>query len=667
MLDPAHASQRDGSRLPDDVVALVVLVPVVAVTVFMAVREGAFDRSLWYPLALVFLLALVTARLAGVGGATRASRAWTVTVGAMSLYTAWTYLSIAWADTPAVAWDGANRTLLYLLVLATVGSVAIGVRAAWIALALLCLGVAALAVVTVVGFLQTEDVSGLPFGSRLSAPLGYPNATAAVFMVAFWLAVGLASRRWLAVPVRAAAFGAAGVLAPLSLLAASRGSLFTLPAVTITFVALVPHRVRSVTTALVVAVGIAPAVVPALDVYRSQSAAELRVAATAALWWTLAVAAGLALAGAVIAYADRRIEVPRRVRHAAGIGLVAAAVAGTVAVLAVVEPWQHAGAWWEDFRRNGEVTSETTRFAGLGTNRDDFWRVALNEFRAHPVGGIGADNFLTPYLEQRRSPESPIYPHSLAFGLLSQTGVVGTLLFLAAVGAAVWTVVRVVAGPARELASIALVGASVVLWHGLVDWLWEIPALGVLALGLVGVALGLSRTAVASPETGNGRRPAVARAWQAGVALLAVVVGASLALPWLAERSIDRAAAVWRADPDRAYHLLDGARRLNPLSNRADVIAGAIASRHGSYETMRVRFEQAVARDPRDWYAQFQLGVAASATGRPGQARAALLAALRMNPHEEIVATVTRQALAGEGLDPAAVERALLDSDPWAR
>ena len=41
-----------------------------------------------------------------------------VALAALAAYTALSFLSILWADVPGDAWEGANRTLLYLLVFA---------------------------------------------------------------------------------------------------------------------------------------------------------------------------------------------------------------------------------------------------------------------------------------------------------------------------------------------------------------------------------------------------------------------------------------------------------------------------------------------------------------------------------------------------------------------
>src|SRR5207237_678789 len=114
--------------------------------------------------------------------------------------------------------------------------------------------------------------------------------------------------------------------------------------------------------------------------------------------------------------------------------------------------------------------------SGLGSNRYDFYRVALDEFVAHPLVGIGADNFQQQYLRHGRSSETPRYPHSVELRTLSETGIVGSALGLAGLAAALaagWRAVR--AAPGRELlagevAIAALGGFAYWLVHGSVAW-----------------------------------------------------------------------------------------------------------------------------------------------------------------------------------------------------
>ena len=83
--------------------------------------------------------------------------------------------------------------------------------------------------------------------------------------------------------------------------------------------------------------------------------------------------------------------------------------------------------------------------SGLGSNRYDFFRVALDEFEAHPVAGIGVDNFQEQYLRRGRSDETPRYPHSVELRTLTETGLIGALLAVVGLAAALvagWRAMR---------------------------------------------------------------------------------------------------------------------------------------------------------------------------------------------------------------------------------
>ena len=274
------------------------------------------------------------------------------------------------------------------------------------------------------------------------------------------------------------------------------------------------------------------------------------------------------------------------------MALVVAAVLVFAGFVAAVRPWQYAGSAWHSFKY-GQEPSGTTRFGGLGSNRYDFWRVGLLEFERHPIGGIGTDNFLVPYLQARRTSEEPIYPHSLAIDLLSQTGVVGTVLFASFLVLVVIVAVRIPAGRNRELAGVLVAGASVLVFHGLVDWIWEMPVLGVLAAALLG-------RLAASPQGGRRSERVRSRvgvaARSAAIVVAGLALAASLVFPWLAVRDVQNATALWRSNPDAAFSLLHQAGTLNPLDDDADLVAGAIASRLHRYDLMRVRFGDAVAQ-----------------------------------------------------------------------
>ena len=629
------------------------LAVILALALFMGARDGGYDGTVWYPVALLTLALAVGLGLVARTRLVPRSRAGVAAVAALGGLTLWSFLTILWAADRGSAWSGSNRGLLYLLVFAVLASWRASSGAYWPLLLAAGVVSAADGVFTVERAIHASDPSAFLIGSRLSEPLGYPNAAATFFMIMAWLMIGLASRPWVPVPARGLAFALASLHLALNLLAESRGSVFTLPLVVGAFLILVPGRLRSCATLALVAIGFAPVVHPVLRVYGAEQAqltANLRYALDVALVWAVIVG----VAGWIFAAFDNRLHPPPRLIRAVSRGLVSVAALAAIALLLEYTPWQHVGSAWHSFRSQGEPTGAASHFGGLGSARYDFWRVGLLEFEHHPVQGIGTDNFLIPYLQLGRSKEQGLYPHSLAVRLLSQNGLVGAAFAAAFFAFALVGVARIPRGRDRELAGVLVVAAAVWFFHGLVDWLWEMPALGVLGVAFLGAALALG------PDS---TRPVVVRASVrrlsfAGAAIAAAAAVLTFVLPWLALRDVRDASRTWHRNPAAAFAQLDRAHSLNPLDDQADVVGGAIAGRLHRYAEMRVRYGRAVARSPQDWYANLELGIADALTGRRQTAAVFLRRAAALNPRDEIVRDVLRTFASGRRIDSDAVDRA---------
>jgi tetratricopeptide (TPR) repeat protein len=139
-----------------------------------------------------------------------------------------------------------------------------------------------------------------------------------------------------------------------------------------------------------------------------------------------------------------------------------------------------------------------------------------------------------------------------------------------------------------------------------------------------------------------------------------MVAIASLALPWLSAREVERAYDVWQESPDDAYAILERARRLNPLSARPDLVAGAIAMRQEDFDRAEEAFERALERNGEDWYAELELAIVAALEGRRDDALARLDRAEELNPGEEAVSLVREGVLDGEPVDPRVIDRIFL-------
>ena len=270
----------------------------------------------------------------------------------------------------------------------------------------------------------------------------------------------------------------------------------------------------------------------------------------------LALAAGVVVA-LVAAWETLRPPAPAtaaRVRKAWTVLVVAGAILGAVGgLVAIGNPVDRIDSAWHSFKGGyDDNTGSGNRLtAGLGSNRYDFYRVALDLFADHPIAGVGADNFFQDYLQRGHSEETPRYPHNLALRTLAQTGIVGTLLLLAASIAALVAAWRAMRG-ADPLAAAVAGGAvlAFLYWvvHGMTDWFWEWAGLGAPAFALLGLACALApRRAgnIAEGDAVSAPRPhrhlGGAAAALAVLAVAALVLGAlAIAGPWQAERD-DRA------------------------------------------------------------------------------------------------------------------------------
>jgi tetratricopeptide (TPR) repeat protein len=604
----------------------------VAIAVFLwwATKEGGYAPTAWYPGAII-LLALLAGVAVSPAGRTSSGQWAARGIALLAAFTAWTFLSILWAGVKGDAWDGANRTLLYFTVYATFALLCWRARDAAVVVGLFAVGTAA----TGAAAFASEGTSAFIDG-RLAAPTGYANASAALFLAAFWPAVTLAARPEVHWAARSLLLAAGGLLLHLAVLSQSRASVVAGSITFLVYILVSRERLRAFIVLLPVAAVTLASLGPLLDVFASATQVELEEA-VAREQQALALSTGALLAfGAFVGFMDRPGRIGRHAQLLAGRSrtVVAAFAAGAVLVglAAAVGITSAAGPWREGVSSGGTSALGSSRFGGgLETGRYDMWRVAAETVADHPFLGVGADNFAVDFARERRTHEEPLYPHSLLLRSFSQTGLLGGALFLGFVGVALVAALRrrrPSDALANAVASASVVSAVYWLVHGSMDWLWEIPALGASAFALLGLASGLGQTRPDRPL--STPRPTARTLAAAGV-LFAAAVG-SYALPGLAAFEVERAVQAWPEAPDQAFSRLERARRLNPLSERPDVVIGVLAQRAGQPERARTAFQRALERHPSEWYAHAQLALLDAAEGRREQALAHLVRVRSLNP-----------------------------------
>ena len=643
--------------------ALVPAVLAVGVFVALGASEAGFRPTAWYPAAL-FLLGILAASALALGLPSGVPRPVLIALLLFAGYTAWTYLSIIWAGQAGAAWDGANRTAMYLIVFALFALWRFDVRGATVVLGLLGFGIAGVGLVELLNANGAAEPAGYFIDARLVEPAGYINANVALWTTGLLPCLFLASRRGVPAPLRGLALGGAGLLAGLALLGQSRGWALALPLALALFVALCPGRVRLLAAIAAVGIGALAASGSVLSVHDDYSPERLDALLADATGAVLLAALALVAVGVVAAIVDNRVELgpaaARRIGAVAAV-LVAVALAGGVALYAAAEgsPTTQVGDAWQDFKQGGDSPAAGgSRFTTGGSNRYDFWTVAWDGFGERPLRGMGAENFQEEYLQRGKSSEQPRYPHSLELGVLYQTGLVGGILLFgglaAALAAALGT--RRAAHPERAVAAAAVAVFAYWLLHASVDWFWEFPALTAPAFAMLGLAAAVApRAAGATARRRLGVVPAVL-----GVAAT-VALCLSFVFPWLAEVEISRATETWRSDPGDAFRRLERADDLNPLSPRASLTAATIALRVDRPGLARREFSEALRREPRIAYALLELGAIAAIQGDRQTAVRLLARARVLSPRDEDIAIALRRARAGRPLDLRTLNRRILE------
>jgi len=654
---------------------------------------GGYDPDPWY-LGALMIVGLLGATSLGLR-TIHMSRPAKFAAGAFALYVLWSFLSISWAHDKGAAFLGSDRALVYLAAFLTFVILPWRNWSTKVALGMLVAGLGALAIVTTIRLAVLPNPATLFLNARLSYPLGYYNADAAMFMTVAVTAIALCSRRSTQPLLRVTGIVLSALCLQLAVLGQSRGWLFTAPIVLVAMLALVPGRLRLLAFVLgptLATVAISPAL---LRVYGKATSGGVALAeprlgmilhheGTHAVYAMAIADAILAVLTALAVAADRRIStgavVQRRLQRA-GVGLaIVVVLAGVSGGLIATHgnPVGRVERAWNSFANANNTANGSSRFTTLGSQRVDFWRVALHEFERHPLLGIGQDNFDASYLRYRKTDQEPRWTHSLELRLLTHTGLVGALLFAVFLGAVLLGCLRHRREATREHAvvvAIALLPLIVWLVHGSIDWLWEFPALSVPALAFAGAAMALGQSACPSEQRDESRAlvgdrsltvvpPGKAHsrvstaAWICGaVAWVSMLV--AVALPFVAARKVQSAIAVWPQRPALAYAELRSASRLMPFDDQIYLVGAAIGLNLEEPTTARGWLIKAQRRDDQGWLAPFLLGLIEGEQRRPLRARPELLQARALNPSEPMIAEAIARLRTARPMTFADVQRIL--------
>lgn len=469
------------------------------IVIAYALPGGAYDVVVRQEYGFVVWTVLAAGFATGLLPRTRPARQTLAVLAALCAYTAWTGASFAWTQSAertttelvrAVDYLGLSVLLASVIDRARWRSAATGLGAG--AMVVCCLSVASRLIPSAFPANAIESVLGI---DRLSYPFGYWNAvgTWGAMSVAIGLGWSSADSSTLR---RVIALGATPVAGTMLYLSYSRAGLAALALALVLIVGLGPRRWTALFHVGLAGFGTALTIAVIRD--HAQIANGTGTAGAGAVIATLLIACALCAGGAWVLTVTRIDRARLRRPLARGLGTIAA----VIAVLAAAAVGPHlAGRAWHEFRHTkapAQGANPTQRLTTLAGSRYSLWAVALRTFERQPLTGTGAGTYEFDWNRDGSTDEFVLNAHSIWFETMAEIGAPGLAAIAAFAIAAVALLLRVRLKARRRssqaAANACLAVFAVFLLSASVDWMWQMTAVTVLALGgLVVSSLRLTR------------------------------------------------------------------------------------------------------------------------------------------------------------------------------
>jgi len=449
-------------------------------TVLAFFSGGYFDEARLWAAIGAFALVLVAALVSDAPF----PKSWPgrLALAGLAGLTAWTALSINWAPLAGPAFHDTQRLLLYCAALLAAAALLRGWATAEAVEPALAAGTFIVISYGLSGRLLPGLIhlsSSLSAAGRLEQPLTYWNATGALAAIGFVLCArlaGAAERRTITRTLAAAAAVPLGVGVYLSF---SRGALAALAAGLLVLLMLAFDRPQLRAIAITLGGAVLASIAAGLmsgvrSLHGSLSSRELQGVVMLLLLIAISACTALLARRAAQIQDERPLPTLRRRHLVAALGLLLVATALVVA-------------------RVHEKTSvargaTTARLGSIESNRYAYWKVAGHMFGRQPLRGEGSGSFGVFWLERRKIPEAAQDAHSLYIETAAELGIVGLALLGLFLGSSAVAARR--AYLRDPMLTAGWIGAlSVWLVHAGLDWDWEMPAVSLIAVLLIGALL----------------------------------------------------------------------------------------------------------------------------------------------------------------------------------
>lgn len=411
-----------------------------------------------------------------------------VAAAALAFLVAWSALSITWAPLRGPAQESVTRLLLYLgALLLAVGVFRTRPLMRWAAPAL----AGGITIVILEG-LSGRLLPGIVHlersakaGGRLEQPITYWNGEGALAAIGLVLCAHVAGDRDRPAWMRALAAACCAPLGAGVYLTISRGAIAAGVVGLLILLAAIPHYRQLRAVLLALGVAIAAAIVSSVPAVSSLdgSLASREADAAVVLAVLVLLMGGAATITVWLARLEDRDGDLRQglLPHAARLPLLAGAVTALVVVGLVVGGLREHGG-------NTDLSTGASRLTSVSSNRYAYWKLGVQTFADHPLKGVGAGGFRVVWLRERPIAEGVNEVHSLELEMANELGLPGLLAFLLLLGGVAVAARRALA---REpvLAAGALAASATWLLHASIDWDWQLPAVTLPAVVLVGLLL----------------------------------------------------------------------------------------------------------------------------------------------------------------------------------